>query len=793
MREALSPTKEMLSRLLATENIHILHQPAETASFNVKDRVLTLPIWKDSLDPDVLDMFIGHEVGHALWTPWEKWSAEFDSIPARDKHAYHSYMNVVEDVRIERKIKAKYPGLKPIFFVAYGKLSEGGFFGVPVADMQKLPFLDRINCHFKIGTRAGITFAKEEMVFIRRIEAMETFEDALAIVRDMWSRAHRNRRKEQQVVKKALELDEDWLKKLLGGEGVDVEIDEDEDEDEKPEPYERPEMFVNPEICPQSPNDPMSDIAEPEEEEEDPITDPNKKDWTGISPTTRNQLEEWSESDEDYSITQEAFDKAAKRLVDRDSLPFKYYNIPNLDPKDWVIPYKVTHAMLVEELRAKTQGGYWSRDEKWFQEYRQNLYHSFMLATKSQVSHLVKEFEMKRMAKRVLRTRVSKTGRLDPDKLAKYKLTENIFFQQNVTPDGQSHGMLMLIDFSGSMSEALRGTLEQTMALVMFCRQAQIPYRVYAFMNNGNVEDMVRAGIRPQEFKDAREEKMPDGMKHSDWWEQRQAKVNEFISAYNDRTEGTLQMNDDEFRLKELLSSEMRIRDFTEAMKNLLMVTNGYHVPSLGLAGTPYLDGVFVLRTIADQFKAKYGFDILNTIFLTDGGHTGAFKVWEDGERKPTNFYNCRLAVVDRKTKSTVYPTRTFDNLQSQVLRLYAQATGSRTMGYYLIPGKAKHILNRQWTRCMTDDPKFNTLDIYAREAEFQRVMRRFQKERFLDMPTNEYHKYFLVPGHSLRITEVKIDPHASNKNDIRKAFAKSQNEKKVARIFLNHFIAAIA
>ena len=64
--------KSNLAKLLATENITIQHNNVKTASFDVKNRVLTLPIFKQK-SGDVYDMLIAHECAHALWTPYKEW------------------------------------------------------------------------------------------------------------------------------------------------------------------------------------------------------------------------------------------------------------------------------------------------------------------------------------------------------------------------------------------------------------------------------------------------------------------------------------------------------------------------------------------------------------------------------------------------------------------------------------------------------------------------------------------------------------------------------------------------
>ena len=60
--------KGTLAKLLATEDLIVENKQVETACFNVQTRVLTLPLWERASN-FVYDMLVGHEVGHALFTP----------------------------------------------------------------------------------------------------------------------------------------------------------------------------------------------------------------------------------------------------------------------------------------------------------------------------------------------------------------------------------------------------------------------------------------------------------------------------------------------------------------------------------------------------------------------------------------------------------------------------------------------------------------------------------------------------------------------------------------------------
>ena len=66
-------------------------------------------------------------------------------------------------------------------------------------------------------------------------------------------------------------------------------------------------------------------------------------------------------------------------------------------------------------------------------------------------------------------------------KLHSYKFNDDIFKRIAVTPDGKNHGMMMLLDWSGSMSDILSKTVDQLINLVYFCQKINIPYEVYLF------------------------------------------------------------------------------------------------------------------------------------------------------------------------------------------------------------------------------------------------------------------------------------------------------------------------
>ena len=146
--------KGTLAKLLATENLTVEHRKVSTACFDVDKRLLILPIWKTASNT-VYDLLVGHEVGHALYTP----NDPFGDAP-------QAFVNVIEDARIERLMKETYPGLRKSFFDGYKELWNDDFFGVKHENLEDLPLIDRINLYFK-GNRS-MPFEEDENIWVEK-------------------------------------------------------------------------------------------------------------------------------------------------------------------------------------------------------------------------------------------------------------------------------------------------------------------------------------------------------------------------------------------------------------------------------------------------------------------------------------------------------------------------------------------------------------------------------------------------------------------------------------------------
>ena len=172
--------KSNLAKLLATENISVEHKKVRTAYFDLKNRLLVVPIWKE-MNKDILDLLLSHEIGHALFTHMNEWrvAVEEEKIP-------HSFLNVIEDARIEKLVKRKYPGLSQTFIKGYRDLITNDFFKTKDRNIDDMLLIDRLNMHFKSSyVESDIYFSEPEIDIVNRMKNLETFDDVKKLAKEL--------------------------------------------------------------------------------------------------------------------------------------------------------------------------------------------------------------------------------------------------------------------------------------------------------------------------------------------------------------------------------------------------------------------------------------------------------------------------------------------------------------------------------------------------------------------------------------------------------------------------------
>ena len=182
--------KSQLAKLLATEDLVVEHKQVETASFNVETRVLVLPLWEKASN-SIYDMLVGHEVGHALFTPNDDWFLKTE-VP-------HSIVNVCEDARIEKLMKRKYMGLAKTFYYGYSELHDEDFFNLEDEDVDKFNLADRINLYYKIGNFLDLQFTERETEIRELVGESETFDEVLEAAKFFMNIVRKSKRTKRKL------------------------------------------------------------------------------------------------------------------------------------------------------------------------------------------------------------------------------------------------------------------------------------------------------------------------------------------------------------------------------------------------------------------------------------------------------------------------------------------------------------------------------------------------------------------------------------------------------------------
>ena len=709
--------KGNLARLLATENLIVEHRKVSTASFDVDRRVLTLPNW-DRASSVVYDMLVGHEVGHALFTPNEDWR-EIADCPK-------DFVNVIEDARIEKLMKRKYPGLRKSFAGGYTELNEMDFFSILDEDLSTFSLIDRINLHFKIGAAAMIPFSIEEQVFVARTDVAETFEEVLQIAVDVYEFS-----KQENVVEEKPEFQPPG-----SAESENESIDDEQSERQSSDDME-------------GHSEPGEGQQEGEEVEDDDVVD------GPIGGET--------------SETQRSFDSAAEKLTDRYSSNPVYVEIPeSVDLPTYIADWTEVHDW-IDEYRSKWIADgiekEYDRHDRW--EEVDKSYMKFRKESQKEVSYLVKEFECRKSADAYARAGQSKTGVLDTAKLHTYKYNEDLFKKVTILPDGKNHGLLFLLDWSGSMSREILATVKQVLNLTAFCKKVQIPFEVYAFTNEWY------AVRRAKEGKD-------EYLSNDEYFESKNCE------------EGKVFLQKDVFHLMNFVSSRSNSRDYERMCLNLYREAYAflYHVSypttwGVGLSGTPLNEGIIMMNYIIPEFKKQNDLQKVNLCILTDG------EACQSAYGR--KFYN------DHRDEFYIRPRRFDYNTilrDRQTGRVYSMNNGYGEMTNTFIQQLRDRNpdVNVLGFRIMGGSGLSSFVGTYASLSNYDQVQKQWKKTKSAVIPNPKSYTALYVISNSTIDADTEFDVESgAKKGEISKAFKKMLKSKSTNKKLLNSFIEYVA
>lgn len=756
-----------LARLLAQENITVIHGNYRTAWFDPTRRVLALPIWKNR-GKAVYDLLTGHEVGHALYTPAKGWHDAVDDIEGAPK----AYLNVLEDVRIERKIQDKYPGLRSQFRKAYKVLADEDFFGLSQLgdDLTDMLLIDRINVKYKLGEYVPVEFESFELSFVERANRTETFNDVVDLAKEIYAyQKELNKKKPQQPQLPQMETDGDDQPETedLGSANDYDKPDPTEQEEETQKSKDKGQKASTSEEKPETADAPQaSDSSENGEEFDDQQMKGGKKpddveqkplesDSAIDSPATKQDIDDSDEMLD--AITDNAFRNKEGELVAGDLKNTMVYTLNTVNDKSIIIDYKTYYSQWKKELSELNE---WRVDAvKYGVDNLQDQFKKFKHDTEAAGAYMAKEFELRKAAYQYSRSSVHKTGVINTNKLHAYKYSEDIFLKSTKLANYKNHGMMMFIDFSGSMQDNIGATIRQLLNLTTFCKMVNIPYEVYAFTTRVkyNDDDEIHESSRWKTFVDC--EIVPQ-----------------------------------RFNLLNVMSSRMSRSEYQEGFRmlwNLSMawdnkLTNAYINTWNHLHSTPLNTCIAFANEHIKAFKAKNGVQKMVTMFLTDGA-SDSFQVrmTDEGEKhRPNNGHYWRSQGALVRFAGHTLDVKHINSAQvtQEMLKTLKKNTDSTVLGFFISQYRNEAV------SIVCDATSYAKKDVYVEQMNKNRAI--IQDNIF------GYDRYFGLCNKYMDIVENEFGEmveDGASKGKLKTAFAKMTKQKRVNRILLNAFVDSIA
>jgi hypothetical protein len=775
--------KSTLAKLLAEEDIFVVHKQMETAYFDSKKRELGLPIWKDEdMTPDIYDLMVGHEIGHALWTPLDMLEK------AAVRKINHGFVNIIEDARIEKKGKQKYPGLVGVFNRGYIGLIKNDFFGTAKKNVNALNLIDKINIFFKTAD-TNIVFSDEEKIWVKRVAKTETPDEVLDLAEELYAWMEENESKTDNH-----DSGEDGSDMTMPGDGDASNEETSENGEKSDDKSDDADDGKSDETSNNDGSDGNSKAGDEDKSEDGGTGSSTDSEGSGEdeveskstdsdTDTTEGGESSTGKSGPPVAETDSASKNGLDALRDKGAENRIYARIPKVDLKEIIVDTDTllkewTQSYLIEKSKDHQKGLYF---DKTFEEVE-----ALKSDSKSTVAYMAKEFEMKKAADQYARASTSKTGSLDMNKLHTYKYNEDLFKKVTTLPGATNHGMVMVLDWSGSMSDNLKGTLAQMYNLIWFCRRTNIPFEVFAF------SDVYASGGR-NSYRC-----IPD--------------LNEVKSF----KAGDIAVHEN-FRLLNIFSSNISLSNEMSMMHILWMYAcrfyrgyrdwsecgHPYSSPeSLSLGGTPLNDAIIAMMDLVPQFKKDAGVQKVNTIFLTDGASNRLEGVYDyrlitddNDERKGTH-ERILSEVGSRKTKTvmtdpvmnkTIEVENSSQITNSLLQLLKNRVPGMNIVGFFIAGSGKSGRVDKRTLYYLLEDRDW---------TKIQELIKLINKNKYLALNQLGYDEYYVLPGgNNLQVENETLsdDLVGAAKGKLKTAFGKMQKNKISSRQLLNKFVKMVA
>lgn len=585
-----------VAKLLAKEDVTIQRSyKYKTAFFDIKKRLMGLPVFKELFPREVYDLFIGHEVGHALWTSMVD-AERFDSI-------FHKpdLFNILEDIRIERMIQTEYPGLRPMFLKGYRTLWSRKFFGVQtLEEVNRFNFLDRLNIFAKLSI--PVLFSDEEQPIVDEAMIVRDIDDIIEVAYKIVELTKNNKSKPVPSPKPDSSQspesgDEDeYSGPPSSSEPTENETDGSNENNKSESETDDSESESDSDSDSDSETDdgteseskkPEGDSGADDSESKNIEADDSANETTGNGDGEDNRGQATDDRDPLESLTQKSFgDALDDNIVDNPGYgsTTEYVAPSKEEIYRRVIGYKEVMAKRPDEVFNISMS---EQARTIFEKYQ-----TFIKDSKPAVAHLTNQFQQKKAAYQYSRATQSTRGVIDVNSLYKYKYDDNIFMSNTNLANAKSHGLVMMIDLSGSMSGGrIFGVIKQTLIMTAFCKKNSIPFNVYTWTD-----------VHGDDPKYIGEDKK---------------------TAFDDK------LSLASTTVHCVLSSDMPKATFSLASRQLYQIgaMGGYcrsytysYTPTFdSMGGTPICHTLLIASRLLCDLKKEWGVQVMNFMFLTDG------------------------------------------------------------------------------------------------------------------------------------------------------------------------------
>lgn len=800
---------EALAKLLAQENITVrFDETVDTAGFDILNRVLLVPVWT-GISKYLNDMLLEHEVAHALFTPPAEWVEGIDriakkaygtkNVPDETKMVIKDYINIVEDVRIDRLQRIRFPGARKDYAYGFKEIIViRDLFGLASIPLKDRTFIDRANIYFKGGREnLNIPFTPAEHAKLLKLDATKTFDEVLDLaeelfMNDLQELRNSNIANSSGNKKSEKDSDESDQKSNNSGKGNSSEKEENNKEqgDEKGAGRGDEKDDDKNNSSGGDSSDEAGDNEAGDNEADDKTSGDNVEANSDVPSSVtnidnlgnkENSKEKTQNKAEGVDILSGSDDNSKESKVPTYSkekgrtLPAGIFQ--GQSTGNGVIPERPASA---KALAVALQGfannngtssgktivygtipsfnyknivdDFSTVMKQWrgSQNFKRmvNLFDDWKKGDKDSLSYLVKEFEMRKAAEMLKRESINKTGVLDVNRLYRYKFTDDVFRRHSSFPQGKNHGFVMIVDWSSSMSDNIDKTVRQMLSIAMFCKRMNMPFEVYIFRDPIGSCDNNGIGV-----------------------------------TYFNSNEGDIEVGN--VKLRNVLSSRMNKKDFKDAANVLLNYTGNYSIGSIDpMTGTPLNSALIVVPELLKKFKEETKVEILNVVVLTDGDSNSVYSVKGQKDFRRSDLGMKRNVLQNKKTHRD-YPMTGFNTREMTVslLKNIKDIIECNLIGFYITAATVDGVINY-------------TVPKYVKRVTggLKKAYKKFaEKNGFIPVTSAGYDEYYFVFMNNINTSQNFSVSTESVLSDSSGGLVSSMKLKNMRRVLLRRFVEMIA